>query len=283
MTPAEAPAKTLSALPGTFRLGVVHWRMIFCAAVAASTGGEAGACVYSVFDEEIGPKRTGREIAADEARLARERLVRNTRAAQRQLAEGADPAEGLADMLVPNIQPVHIEASSCGVGEIDWADTGEARYEPLAGTVYAGRETEFRRIVNDYGPGTLGPYCNAEFRTLFAGHLRRRLAPARLKQSYIFLAVRRPHGAIQRLMAFEGKTRRPPVHWVGDAQIAAWTRRHPAGRALSAAIADFWREMAPRLAGVETSCPAAYGKWRQDQASLVARIEESLLPGRPKP
>lgn len=261
----------------------MHWRIFFCAAAMAATPGRAEACFYSVMNEHIGPKPTAREAAAAERDRARQLILSNSRAAQRRLLEGLDPAGELADMLVPNIEPVHIDRSSCGVSEIDWADTGETPYEPLAGTAYAGREKEFYRIVRDWGPGMPGPNCNAEFRGLFAEHLRRRLTPAQLKQSYVFLAVRRPGGAVQRLMVFTGKVRRPPVHWVGSAQIDDWVRRAPSGRALATAIADFWSEMEPRLSGQATSCPTAYAKWREDQADLVARIEKSLSPGRPMP
>jgi hypothetical protein len=263
----------------------MQWRMLLfaLAAAAAMTGGKAEACVYAFTAEEVGPKRTADEIALERERLWRQTLLRNTRAAQRQVASGVNTASGLADMLVPNIQPVYIETSSCGVGEIDWAGSAEAGYTPLAGTPYAGRENEFHRIVVDYGPGTLGPPCNAEFRGRFAEHLRRQLSEARLKQSYVFLAARRPGGAVQRLMAFKGKGRAPPVNWVGNAQISAWAGRHPAGRALSAAIAAFWHETGPLLASPELSCPAAFAGWRQDRAVLVAHIEESLKPRKPKP
>lgn len=253
------------------------------AAAAAMTAGKAEACTYSFHNEEIGPKRTPREIRADEQRLARERLRRATLEARAELAGGADAASGLADMLVPNIQAVYIDSSSCGVAEIDWAGSAEAGYKPLAGTPYAGREQEFRPIVSDWGPGTLGPDCNAEFRARFAEHLRRQLSPAQVKQSYVFLATRRPGGAVQRLMAFERRGRRPPVHWIGNAQILDWARRHPTGRALSAAIAAFWSETAPLLASPQSSCPAAFESWRQGQADLVARIEESLKPRKRKP
>lgn len=263
----------------------MQWRMLLfaLAAVAATTAGKAEACVFALTAEEVGPKRTPDEIAADRERLWRETLRSKTRAAQRELAGGADAASGLADMLVPNIQPVYIETSSCGVGEIDWAGSADMRYEPLAGTPYAGREAEFHRIVSDYGPGMLGPPCNAEFRGRFAEHLRRRVAPADLRKGFVFLAARRRHGVVERLMAFQGKTRLPPVDWVANVQIVAWAGRHPSGRALSAAIAGFWRESAPLLASAQLSCPSAFADWKRDQADLVARIERKLepRPGRP--
>jgi hypothetical protein len=263
----------------------MNWRMLLCAlaAAAAATAGQAKACVYSLMNEEIGPKRDPEEIAADQERFRRQLLLRNTRAAQRQAANGADTASELADMLVPNIQAIYIETSSCGAGEIDWAGSAAMAYEPLAGTPYAGRENEFHPIVTDYGPGTLGPPCNAEFRGRFAQHLRRRLTPGQLKRSFIFLAARRPDGAVQRLMAFEGNGRLPPVSWVGNAEIPAWARRHPTGRALSGAIAGFWRETGHLLAGAESSCPAAFAQWRREQADLIAHIEETLKPRNPKP
>jgi hypothetical protein len=254
------------------------WRMLLCALAVAMgiTAGKAEACTYSVMNEEIGPKRTAEEIAADQERLRREALRQATRAAQRQLAGGADAASGLADMLVPNIHAVHIDKGGCGAGEIDWAGSDEAEYDSLVGTPYAGREKEFHPIVSDYGPGTLGPLCNAEFRGRFAEHLRRRLTPAQLKASFVFLAARRRHDVVERLMAFEGNGRRPPVRWAVGPQIFAWAGRHPAGRALSAAIADFWRDSRPLLGRPELSCPTAAARWRQDQAELVARIEDSL-------
>lgn len=257
--------------------------MFFFAAAAAAAAGEAQTCTYSAITEHIGPKPTAREIADEERDRARQQLLRNTRAAQRQLAEGTDPAGELAEMLVPNIEPVHIDRGSCDVSEIDWAHTGNRPYEPLVGTAFAGRESEFHPIVSDYGPANLGPNCNAEFRGLFAAHVRRRLTPAQLEKTYVFLAVRRPGGPVQRLMAFRGKARRPPVHWAGSAQVDDWVRRAPSGRALSAAIAEFWSEMEPRLSGPATSCPMAFAKWRADQADLVARIEKSLSRATPKP
>ncbi|HEX8224618.1 MAG TPA: hypothetical protein VF605_12445 [Allosphingosinicella sp.] len=253
------------------------------AAAAATTSAGAEACTYSMFNEEIGPKRTREEIAADEERRRREMVRQSTRAAQRRLASGADAAGELADMLVPNIQAVYIEAGGCGAGEIDSAGSAGAGYEPLVGTAYAGREKEFYPIVSDYGPGTLGPNCNAEFRGRFADHLRRRLTRAQLEESFVFLAARRRSNVVERLMAFKGRTRSPPVGWAADAQIVAWAGRHPSGRALSATVAAFWNETAPLLAGPETSCPAAFATWRQGQAELVARIEEALARRGAKP
>jgi hypothetical protein len=263
----------------------MQWQILFCAlaATAAAAAGKVEACVFALTEEEVGPKRTPEEIAADRERDRREALRRRTRAAQRALAGGADAASGLADLLVPNIQPAHIESSSCGAGEIDWAGGAEMRYEPLAGTPYAGREAEFHPIVSDYGPGTLATPCNAEFRARFAGHLRRRLAPADLAKSFVFLTARRRQDVVERLMAFQGKTRMPPVHWAADAQIVAWAGRHPSGRALSAVIADFWRESAPLLASTELSCPSAFAVWKRDQADLVARIERTLEPRPARP
>ncbi len=248
------------------------------AVAAATTAGGAEACTYALFNEELGPKRTPREIAADEERLRRDGLRQATLAAQRQLADGVDAAAVLAEMLVPNVQATYIERTSCGVAEIDYAGSAEPVYEPLAGTAYAGREKEFYRIVSDWGPGSLSHYCNAEVRQRFAEHLRRQLPPDRLKQSYVFLSARRPGGAIQRLMVFEGKGRRPPVNWFGNAQIAGWARRNPNGRALTAAVAAFWRDTAPLLESPRSPCPVAAEDWRRGQADLVARIEESLKP-----
>lgn len=260
--------------------------MLLCtvaAAAAAATAGKAEACVYSLTAQEVGPRRTAEEIAAERERLRRETLRRNTRAAQRALAGGADAAGGLAEMLVPNIQPIYIMSVCGSVGEIDLAGSGPMRDEPLAGTPYAGREDEFLRLLDEYGPGTLGPYCNAEFRGRFAEHLRRRLTPAQLRESFVFLGARRRQDVVERLMAFAGKGRRPPVRWIGSPQIVGWAGRHPAGRALSAAIDDFWRETAPQLASPERSCPVEFARWQQDQAVLLAQIEAALKRRSAKP
>ncbi|HEX8622122.1 MAG TPA: hypothetical protein VF718_09130 [Allosphingosinicella sp.] len=246
------------------------------AAAAAASAGKGEACVISFTAQEVGPKRTPEEVAADRERARRETLRRRTRAAQRELAGGADAASGLADMLVPNIQAISIESSSCGVGEIDWAGSAGMRYEPLAGTAYAGREAEFHPIVSDHGPGSLGPPCNAEFRVRFAEHLRRRLAPAELRRSFVFLAARRRADVIERLMAFHGRTRLPPVDWAADPGIVDWARRHPSGRALSAAVAGFWRESGPLLASAELSCPSAFAAWKRERDDLVERIARTI-------
>ena len=262
------------------RWGMLLWVL---AAAAATISGKAEACVYTgVLGEEIGPKRTAREIAADQEIQRREMLRQATLEAQKRLAGGADAPGELAEMLVPNIQAVFLERSSCGDGEVDWAGSDDSAYAPLTGTPLAGRENEFHAIVSDYGPGKLEPDCNAEFRGRFAEHLRRRLPPVQLEQSYIFLAARRPD-ALRRLMAFGGRERRPPVHWVGDSRISAWARRHPTGQALSAAIAGFWRETTPLLANAESSCPAAFTRWKQSRDALVARDEEALRPQGQKP
>lgn len=256
----------------------MRWRRLICtlAAAAATMAGKAEACVYSVMEERIGPRPTAEEIAAERERLRREMLRQRTRAAQRQLAGGADAAGELADMLVPNIQPIYI-MSVCGfAGEIDLAGSGAMHDEPLAGTPYAGREEEFPRILDDYHPGTLAPYCNAEFRGRFAEHLRRRLTPAQLRESFVFLGARRRQDVVERLMAFAGNGRLPPVRWTADAEIVGWAGRHPSGRALSSAIAGFWRETTPLLASPERSCPVEFARWRQDRAALVANIEAAV-------
>lgn len=263
----------------------MHLPKFFCALALATAAmaGSAEACVYSVSEEWIGPKPTAEEIAAERKAFRRAALRQSTREAQRQLASGVDAAGELAEMLVPNIQPVYIERGGCGAGEVDWAGSAEPRYEPLAGTPYAGREAEFHPLVSDYGPGTLSHYCNAEFRGRFAEHLRRRLTRAQLGGSFTFLAARRRPAVVERLMAFKGRTRLPPVQWVADPEIVAWARRHPSGRALSAEIAAFWSETGPQVASPELACPAAFESWRRGQAELVAHIEEALRRGTPKP
>jgi hypothetical protein len=249
-------------------------------AAALSAGGEATACFYTTPIPIMvdGRPPSQRQIAANQ-RLGR------LFAAQRALAGGTDASAELAKMLVPNIRPVMLLHSDCGpMNENDLADGEETVEDWLAGTYLAGGGADrFAAVVRGRHDETFGPACNAEFRERFSAHLRRRLDARQLRASYLFLATRwRGEPAVSRaprLIAFEGRTRRPPLRWVAanqwdDAQIARWLARKPAGRALKQAMDEFWAEATPLLDDSASACPAAVAAWPAVQARIVAEIEE---------
>lgn len=246
-------------------------------AAGACSGGEANAC-FLLPIIRIGDKPSEAELEARERKASQDRIRHGTRKARRGLASGMDAAGALAEWTVPNVRPVPIEGTDCGpTNEIDLGADEESRDDWLAGTPYAGRAWEFGDILDTYrGPGAT---CNAEVRGRFAAHLRRRLTPAQLSEVYVFLAARRSDEPIvDRMTAFEGRSRRPPLLWMGSnrlqtLQIRGWLRRLPAGRALKSAADQFWAETEPLLADPGRLCPAATAAWPSARADLVRRLE----------
>lgn len=255
--------------------------------LAASANGEAAACVWlPTTVVEVGKPQSEWERRAEEKRFSAQGVRQRRLAAERAWAAGVDGAAELADILIPNVRPVPIRRSSCGVeNEIDHGE-GEERHEDwLAGTRFAGKAESFPRVLRHFDGETLGPTCNAEVRSRFAAFLGSRLTARQLRASYIFLIARGPDrdpsALVQRMMAFRGVMRRPPVHWLPrdrwqGAQIIRWTSRHPTGRALQAAVDAFWRENEPLLGSVERTCPVAAARWSVEQARLVSQIEADL-------
>ncbi|HET9637726.1 MAG TPA: hypothetical protein VFP12_00795 [Allosphingosinicella sp.] len=244
----------------------------------ACTGAEANACF--VTGGILGPKPSRAEELASAKQWSAYRVRERILSARRSWAAGIDAPDILAEWLVPNVRPVPRQHSDCAPPkEVDLGDGEETWDDWLAGTPYAGRAVQYEEVLWNYEGPTPGPACNAEVRARFADHLRRRLTPDELRESYLFLAARRPDtNAVVRLTAFSSGTRRPPLRWSGadlwtDDQVRRWLRRHPAGRALNSASDQFWAETEPLLDDKARLCPAATAAWPAAQAALVREIE----------
>lgn len=201
-----------------------------------------------------------------------------------------DEAADLAELLVPNVRPVHTRHTSCGPeGEIDYGagrPGGEPQFRQLvAGTRIAHADPhDFAFILRDHDNFSFGPACNAEFRGAFAALLRRRLTPAELRRAWLFLSARQRSGDLygstyHRLVRFEGKTRAPPLRWVAQdewlqEQVTGAIRRTAWGRSISAAADAFWREQASRLSDDRQICPKAAAAWEVARQALLAKIAE---------
>jgi hypothetical protein len=281
-------------------------------------GSEASACFIN-YPVEIGnSNRTEahreRDREARERREARALLVTRTAQARTAMAQGYDIVGALAEMLVPNIRPVPIVVpQSCEPwNEIDLADGNETIADLLAGSKFAGWASRYHDFAPPWQGETVGPACNAEFRGRFAALLRRRMTEPQLRAAYLFLAARAwnwkgnpvplqnaghldlddltlSRVTISRLVAFEGRTRRPPIRWTPDSSrhqdIIRWTRRDPSGRALQAAMDAFWQEHGAVLSESERVCPAATARWPSVQAQIVAPLESwpARYPNSPPP
>lgn len=251
---------------------------------AAFFAGEASACLRNAVRVYIGGEPTVEEQRAEARQIAAYGLRLRTLEAKREWAGGIDAARELAELLVPNVRPVFIETSDCGDGEVDEAGgvgLDAVWHDWLSGTAYSGREKEFSGILRSEGV-PLAWACNAEVRDRFAAYLRRRLSARELRDSYVFLAARRDRSlSLRRLMAFQGKTRLPPLRWIptGPGQwveIQRWQQRQSVGRALAAAIESFWEETTPSLADTARTCPGTYAAWRSDQAAAVKQIDAEV-------
>jgi hypothetical protein len=241
----------------------------------------ARGCNYVLTAERLGPPATPEELAAEAKREALATRRAAALEATKKWRKGVDAPAELAQMLVSNVRPVPTLSVPCGGGteELDYDLTPNTREAWLAGTRYAGRSDDFGRIFRDFDGVPIGPACNAEVRGRFAEHLRRRLTADELRTAYTFLAARRPPaGRIQRVAAFAGESRRPPLYWVGGnysqgEEMGRWLRTHPAGRALKRATDDFWAEAAALLADDDRTCPAAAARFRTDRAALIRLLD----------
>ncbi|MET1111238.1 MAG: hypothetical protein ABWX67_06910 [Allosphingosinicella sp.] len=247
-------------------------------AAAACTGAEASACF--VNGGILGPKPSRAERLASEKSWSAYRVRERILDSRRKWAAGIDAPAILAEWLVPNVRPIPLQHSDCAPAkEVDLGDGEETADDWLAGTPYAGRAEYYEEVLWNYEGPTPGPACNAEVRARFADHLRRRLTPGELRESYLFLAARRPDtDAVVRMTAFRSRSRRPPLDWRGadlwtDEQVRRWLRRQPAGRALKSASDLFWAETETLLADSSLLCPAATAAWPALQAALVREIQ----------
>jgi hypothetical protein len=281
-------------------------RLILPAALALPAAGLAAApgqaCVFNAV-ACVGPSLechpSEAERRAEERHWSAEATRLRLIEARNRLRDGeVDLAADLAELLVPNIRPIHTDFSDCGPeGEIDQGkgrETEESLFQALtAGTALAGASSEpfigiLRRTDEDYAFGTS---CNAEFRQSFAGSLRRSLTAAQLRDSWLFLTARQrsqgPYGAIyHRLVSFAGQTRAPPLRWVAAdvwlrGQVATALRRTAWGPALRATMDSFWAAKATELAESSRVCPAAFARWTAVRGRLVPKLLEAArhLPG----
>jgi hypothetical protein len=252
----------------------------------ACAGTNASACVYLPIIS-LGDKPSAAELIARRKEESERQVRYGIREARRGWPGEAGAADALAELLVPNVRPVRIENSDCGpMNEVDLGKGQESPDDLLAGTRYAGRADEFTAFFRGYQGGSPGFLCNAEVRVRYAAHLRRRLTPQALRESYVFMRARRPEtDLVVRMTAFENRSRRPPLLWMGrdertTEQVRRWLRRQPAGIALKAATEEFWRENEPLLADTKLACPAAAEAWTAAQAALVRAIDEVVAEQR---
>jgi hypothetical protein len=268
--------------------------------------GEAQACVYAVHVENLGKPLTPRQKRA-EARAIAARIEAETRAETLRSAQAGDLrlakapvdfAGELSQWLVPNIRPVWIEASSCGdVNEVDYGDGTETAASLiqrfLGGTPYEDDGVSLQWLeVHGADVFSFGDTCNEEFRRNFAATLKASVSEAHLRDAWRFLGARlRPsyvNGGLpgrnhyEHLVAFRGGTRVPPVHWTLShpalfEEVTRYVRMVPAGRAVDAAAAGFWKEEAAFLGDDARVCPATVARLK------TARTEIRLLLDKERP
>ncbi len=273
---------------------------LLAAALVLPLGSEAAACIWN-YPLEVGKlSKAQRERARErqERYEADQRLLQRQAGARAALARGYDITGALAEILVPNIRPVPIKVSdSCGgPSELDYADGSETMADLLAGTRFAHWGPSYRDLAPPWDGETFGLACNAEFRRRFAAFLTERLSADQRQQAYLFLAARVAHwkgeptplqhaqppsvmwSTVSRLVAFAERTRQLPIRWTTDSRrdsdaIEGWLRQDGSGRALQAAMDDFWNAHGADLGASERACPAATARWPSVQARIVAPLE----------
>ncbi|HYG46842.1 MAG TPA: hypothetical protein VD846_02775 [Allosphingosinicella sp.] len=274
-------------------------RPILVAAIALAGTGlaatPASACVFlapACLGNSFECNPTESERLAEEKRWSAEATRQWLAEARKRLRSGqVDFAAELAELLVPNVRPVYIQTTSCGViGELDYGAGREGEEEKFAaltaGTPLAGADldrfrTPLRRAEEDI---SFGASCNAEFRRSFAGHLRQSLSPAHLREAWLFLGARQRssgnYGSLyHRLISFEDRARTPPIRWTfADLwlrqQVERALRLTAWGRALVPAIDAFWARRAGDLADSSRVCPAELERWTAMRERLLPKLIE---------
>lgn len=287
-----------------FCQGIITGLLLFGAA------GEARACFYTLGVDLLGKPLTPRQKRAEARRIeaaiataTRAETLRRLGESDARLAKGPiDFAGELAQWLVPNVRPIPIRYSSCGdASEVDYAagsETDEAATERfLGGTRYSGIGVSLGWLeVRGADAFSFGRECNAEFRRRFAATLAATVDEDDLRDAWRFLdARRRPSYAegglpgsayhYERLVAFGGEARLPPVRWVLSHPILfdEVTRyvRTGAGRAVDAAAARFWANNASQLGDDMRVCPATVARVQTARAEIQALIARGW-PNLPK-
>src|SRR4051812_43047911 len=136
-------------------------RLLFLFMATAVAGGTAAcpasACVFTapicIGDAKFCHPSPSQK-RANERRLSNDLTLQRAVEARKRLAAGdVDIAAELAELLIPNVRPIQIQRSDCGiVGESDYADgeeTEDALFQAMvAGTALAGTTpAEFARVL----------------------------------------------------------------------------------------------------------------------------------------
>lgn len=198
--------------------------------------------------------------------------------------------------MVPNIRPVPISSSDCGdVSEVDYADGEESGDEVvqrfLGGTPYRVSAAYFWRLeIRGVDVFSFGRACNAEFRRRFATALAATVRQEDLRDAWRFLGARlRPSYAngglsggrnrYERLVAFTGRKRAPPVQWTLShfslsREVTRYIRKEPAGRAVDAAAARFWSQEAQLLEDDIRACPGTVARLQAARTEVQAFLQK---------
>jgi hypothetical protein len=190
-------------------------------------------------------------------------------------------------------QAVWISYSDCG-GASE-ADYGEGRETEaalterfLGGAPYSNSGVSLRWLeTRDADAFSFGAECNREFRGRFAAALAAGVSEDQLREAWRYLDARlRPsfaHGGLsgtrdsyEHLVAFRGKGRVPPVHWVLShpilfGEVTRYVRKAAAGRAIDVAAARFWNENAA-LGDDRSACPATMARLDTARANIQALL-----------
>jgi hypothetical protein len=256
--------------------------------VAAATAASPAAACVIIPITCVGGAKSCPPSPAQKRRWSGELTIQRAAEARKRLAAGTvDVAAEFAELLVPNVRPISILRSDCGIeGEIDYAE-GEETEEAFLQAVVAGSLLEgstsdrfeglLRKARSDF---SFGKACNTEFRSHFADYLRREVMPADLKEAWLFLEPRN-HSRYPRLMRFAGTTRMPPVQWTfadvwlsGQADRAL--KRRQWGPSLTTAMDRFWAEERSRLGDDSIVCPSAVAEWARVRRAVLQQMLERV-------
>ena len=276
-------------------MGRLHRVLLAAAALVAGGAGasSASSCVWTpviCIGENGGPcpTETAEQRLAREQRDSAAETQRRLDDARARLRAGTvDLAAELSELLVPNVRPVQVAYSDCGLmGEVDFGAGGETP-ESLFSRLVAGTQLasanmgEMPASVLRRGLIGFGEPCNAEFRRSFVEYLRRTMAERHLRRAWLFLEGRRRDVGYSRLVRFRGGQRTPPWIWQASAywltdELRRFVRSDSSGRRLSDAVESFWTEHASALGDDERVCPVTAAEWAALRARLVPELVTAL-------
>jgi hypothetical protein len=242
-----------------------------CFAFAAPAAQACALTPVTVVGGDLSPEQREawekERAGQDRARVAAERERFRTDV----LVGTIDSAEGLAEVLVPNVREWWGDRSDCGPSgdgdgppmpvdeQVEAAFTG-TELDELDGNRLGELFPRFRRDFHY----ELGNACNLEFRSRFAERVRRDVPRTERDAAYLVLSG---SGAYRvRYYRFADAKRTVPRETVTG--WAAGLLADPSLRGVTQSIADFWTEMTPQLGDPALVCPAAH------QAMLERRGQE---------